>query len=176
MPRYLSTLLPVGLLGLVIAAMIAAEMSSVSGYMLTWETVIFNDLIMPCLKAPPSPKKQLLLTRFLLLAISIFLLFYGLWYQMPGNAWDYLAVTGNIYIASVFTLLIGALYWPRANATGAYAALVLGAAGPLTFLVVNAIVEKSHQIAPAIAGASSFVLAFGGMVVGSLVTAAPAKK
>lgn len=176
MPHYLSTLLPVGLLGLVIAAMIAAEMSTVSGYMLTWETVIFNDLIMPCLKSPLSPKKQLLLTRSLLLAIAIFLLFYGLWYQMPGNAWDYLAVTGNIYLASVFTLLVGALYWPRANATGAYAALILGAVGPLTFLVVNAVVEKSHQIAPEIAGASSFTLAFAGMLVGSLLTPAPAKK
>ena len=176
MPRYLGTLLPIGLLGLVIAAMIAAEMSTVSGYMLTWETVIFNDIIMPCLKSPPSPQKQLLLTRLLLLAIAIFLLFYGLWYKLPGNAWDYLAVTGNIYIASVFTLLVGALYWPRANTTGAYAALVLGAVGPLTFLVVNAVVEKSRQIAPEIAGASSFALAFGGMIVGSLLSAVATKK
>jgi hypothetical protein len=64
------------------------------------------------------------------LGIGVFLLFYGLWYELPGNAWDYLAVTGNIYLASVFTLLVAGLYWPRANATGAYAALMLGAIGP----------------------------------------------
>ena len=174
MPKFLSTLLPIGLLGLVIAAMIAAEMSTVSGYMLTWATVIYNDIITPCLSKPLAPKSQLLLTRGILLGIAVFLLFYGLWYKMPGNAWDYLAVTGNIYLASVFTLLVGALYWPRANSTGAYAALILGAIGPLTFLVVNAVVEKSHQIAPEIAGASSFGLAFAGMIVGSLLTAAPA--
>lgn len=171
MPQYLSTLLPVGLLGLVIAAMIAAEMSTVSGYMLTWETVIYNDIVMPCLKRPLAPRQQLLLTRVLLLAIAVFLLFYGLWYQLPGNAWDYLAVTGNIYLASVFTLLIGALYWKRANAVGAYAALVLGAVGPVTFLVVNAIVDKSHQIAPEIAGAAAFGLAFAGMYFGSILSA-----
>lgn len=169
MPTYLGTLLPVGLLGLVIAAMIAAEMSTVSGYMLTWETVIFNDLIMPCLKRPLSPAKQLVLTRFILFAIAIFLLLYGLWYKMPGNAYDYLAITANIYLASVFSLLVGGLYWPGANTTGAYAALVLGAVGPIAFLVVNSIVDKSHQIPPAIAGASSFVLAFAGLVVGSLL-------
>lgn len=173
MPSYLATLLPMGFLGLVIAAMIAAEMSTVSGYMLTWETVIYNDLIMPCLKKPLAPKQQLLLTRLLLLGIAVFLMFYGLWYQLPGNAWDYLAVTGNIYIASVFTLSIAAVYWPRANATGAFAALILGAVGPITFLVVNAVVDKSHQIAPEIAGASSFGLAFAGMIVGSLVSSAP---
>jgi SSS family solute:Na+ symporter len=103
-------------------------------------------------------------------------MFYGLWYQLPGNAWDYLAVTGNIYIASVFTLSIAAVYWPRANSTGAFAALILGAVGPITFLVVNAIVDKSHQIAPEIAGASSFGLAFAGMIVGSLISPAPAAR
>jgi SSS family solute:Na+ symporter len=137
--------------------------------------VIYNDLITPCLKKPLAPAARLLLTRGLVLAIGIFLLFYGLWYKMPGNAWDYLAVTGTIYLASVFTLLVAALYWPRANAIGAYAALVLGAIGPLTFLIVNAIVEKDKQISPELAGASSFALAFLGMIVGSLLTPAPAK-
>ncbi|MSU69295.1 MAG: sodium:solute symporter family protein [Opitutaceae bacterium] len=175
MPRYLNAVLPVGLLGLVIAAMIAAEMSTVSGYMLTWATVIYNDIITPCLKQPLSPKGQLFLTRSIVFGIAAFLLFYGLWYKMPGNAWDYLAVTGNIYLASVFALLVAGLYWPRANPTGAYAALVLGAIGPLTFLVVNAMVARNHQIAPEVAGASSFALAFLGMIIGSLVTSAPAR-
>jgi solute:Na+ symporter, SSS family len=155
--------------------MIAAEMSTVSGYMLTWETVIYNDLIMPCLKAPLPQKKQLLLTRLILIAIAVFLLFYGLWYRLPGNAWDYLAVTGNIYLASVFTLLVCGLYWPRANAAGAYAALVLGAIGPIAFLVVNAVAGPGHRIAPELAGASSFALAFAGMIAGSLLTPVPRK-
>ena len=127
MPHYLGIILPVGIIGLVIAAMLAAEMSTDSGYLLTWATVIYNDLITPCLKTPLTPKSRLLLTRLLVLVIGVFLLFYGLWYELPGNAWDYLAVTGNIYLASVFTLLVAGLYWPRANAHGAYAALIMGA-------------------------------------------------
>src|SRR5258708_5578473 len=151
MPAYLSTILPVGIIGLVIAAMLAAEMSTDSGYLLTWATVIYNDLIVPCVRRPLSPQKQLLLTRSLVLAIGIFLVFYGLWYKLPGNAWDYLAVTGNIYLASVFTLLVAGLYWRRATAAGAYAALVLGAAGPIAFLIVNAVVPKASQISPQVA-------------------------
>src|SRR5438552_14319911 len=168
MPAYLSTILPVGIIGLVIAAMLAAEMSTDSGYLLTWATVIYNDLILPCVRRPLTPQKKLFLTRALVLGIGVFLVFYGLWYQMPGNAWDYLAVTGNIYLASVFTLLAAGLYWRRASATGAYAALVFGAVGPLTFLIVNEIVPKASQISPQIAGASSFALAFLGMIIGSL--------
>jgi SSS family solute:Na+ symporter len=173
MPVYLGTLLPVGWIGLVVAGMLAAEMSTDSGYLLTWATVIYNDLISPCFKKPLAPRTRLLLTRLLVLAVGVFLLFYGLWYQLPGNAWDYLAVTGNIYLASVFTLLVAGLYWPRANATGAYAALILGAVGPITFLVVNATVDKARQIAPEVAGASSFALAFLGMIIGSLLTSPP---
>jgi SSS family solute:Na+ symporter len=170
MPTYLARLLPMGVIGIVVAGMLAAEMSTDSGYLLTWATVIYNDLIMPCVKRPVSARARLLITRGLVLAIGVFLLFYGLWYQLPGNAWDYLAVTGNIYLASVFTLLVAGLYWPRANATGALAALVLGAIGPLTFLIVNAIVDQAHQIRPEVAGAASFALAFLGMILGSLLS------
>jgi SSS family solute:Na+ symporter len=170
MPAYLGTLLPAGIIGILIAAMLAAEMSTDSGYLLTWATVIYNDLVAPCLRRPLSERGRLLLTRALVVAIGMFLVFYGLWYELKGNTWDYLAVTGNIYLASVFTLLVAGLYWPRATSAGAYAALTLGAVGPLTFLIVNSRVEAAQRIAPEIAGFSSFALAFLGMIVGSLVT------
>lgn len=171
MPAYLATILPVGLIGIVIAGMLAAEMSTDSGYLLTWATVIYNDLIMPFVKNPLSAKTKLLITRALVLVIGLFLLFYGLWYEVPGKAWDYLAVTGNIYLGSIFTLLVAGLYWKRATSVGAFAALVLGAIGPITFLIVNAnVLDKAKQIAPEVAGASSFGLAFAGMIIGSLFT------
>jgi SSS family solute:Na+ symporter len=171
MPAYLNTILPLGVLGIVIAAMLAAEMSTDSGYLLTWATVIYNDLITPCFRRPLPQWVKLLIVRLLVLAIGVFLVFYGLWYQLPGAAWDYLAVTGNIYLASVFTLLVGALYWRKANHWGALAALVLGAIGPISFLIVNAVVEEDspYRIAPELAGLSAFALAFGGMIFGSLL-------
>ncbi len=150
--------------------MLAAEMSTDSGYLLTWATVIYNDLIMPCLRKPLSPRAKLLLVRLMVVAIGVFLVFYGLWYELRGRAWDYLAITGNIYLASVFTLLVGALYWRGANRWGAMAAIVLGAIGPLSFLVVNALVhDPTKQIPASWAGLSSFGLSFAGMIVGSLL-------
>ncbi|NQU23673.1 MAG: sodium:solute symporter family protein [Candidatus Nealsonbacteria bacterium] len=183
MPAYLKTLLPIGIIGILIAAMLAAEMSTDAGYLLTWATVIYNDLVNPCLRRPMSPKAQLFTVRALVLAIGIFLLAYGLWYEIPGNAWDYLAVTGNIYLASVFTLLVGALYWRGSHTWGAVAAIVLGAIGPITFLIVNGIIKSprfdidpSWEIKPEVAGFAAFGLSFAGMFFGSLLGRAFGRK
>ncbi|MCS7306610.1 MAG: sodium:solute symporter family protein [Thermoguttaceae bacterium] len=174
MPRFLATLLPVGLLGLMVAAMLAAEMSTDSGYLLTWATVIYNDLLMPLKRRKPPERVRLMIIRILVVLIGLFLVFYGLWYPLPGKAWDYLAVTGNIYLASLFTLLVGALYWPRANQIGAIAAIILGAAGPLSFLIVNFLhdwkpTQFPWKIAPEVAGLAAFGCAFVGMIIGSLL-------
>ena len=134
MPIYLGKILPIGIVGLVIAAMLAAEMSTDSGYLLTWATVISNDLVQPCLKRPLSESARLFLTRALVLALGVFLVFYGLVFELKGDIWGYLSITGSIYLASIFTLLVACLYWKRANKWGAYAALLLGAIGPLLFL------------------------------------------
>jgi Na+/proline symporter len=176
MPAFLKTLLPVGLIGILVAAMLAAEMSTDSSYLLTWATVIYNDLISPVLRRPLSESARLLLVRSLVLLIGFFLLFWGLWYELPGTAWDYLAVTGTIYLASVFTLLVGALYWRGANRYGAGAAIVLGAIAPIVFLVVNGIVtsprfdiDPSWKVPAEVAGFTAFALSFAGMFFGSLV-------
>ncbi len=170
MPVYLGRILPAGIIGVMVAAMLAAEMSTESGYLLTWATVIYNDLINPCLRRPMSSRAQIQTIRLLVLAIGIFLLFYGLWYELPGRAWDYLSLTGNIYLASLFALLVGALYWKRANSCGAVAAIILGAVGPITFLVVNAIVKDPvRQIPAEYAGLAAFAMSFAGMIGGSLL-------
>jgi solute:Na+ symporter, SSS family len=195
MPAYLGKILPVGLVGIVVAAMLAAEMSTDSGYLLTWATVIYNDLILPCLRRPFSERARLLLTRSLVLVLGIFLVFYGLVYELKGNIWDYLAITGSIYLASIFTLLVASLYWKRATRAGAFAALCLGAIGPVAFLflahppqplldyisaaeptglrrMVSTVITSCQKYvsSPEIAGGAAFVLAPLGMLVGSLIT------
>lgn len=167
LPVFLGHVMPWGLLGLLIAAMLAAEMSTDSGYMLTWATVIYNDIISPCLRTPLSSKTKLLIVRLLVLAIGVFLVFYGLLYKLSDEAWNYLAVTGNIYMSSMFTLLVAALYWRGAHRWGAMAAIVLGAIVPLAYVVFNHF--QPNLISAELAGFASFGMAFAGMVFGSLL-------
>ncbi len=164
MPTYLAMLLPVGLLGLLVAAMLAAEMSTDSSYLLTWGSVLYNDIIMPLRKQPLTEKAGLLLNRVIILCIGVFLLVYGLWYRLPVKAWDYLSITANIYLSSVSVLLVACCYWKRANSTGALFAILGGALSPIIFLLTG--LEEHVEIA----GLASFTLAITGMLIGSLLS------
>jgi SSS family solute:Na+ symporter len=175
MPLFLSTFVPAGLMGILIAAMLAADMSTDSSYMLTWGSVIYNDIMAPFRKNW-SDRRGLLWNRFIVAVIGIFLLFYGLWYPLQGDLWTYLGITGTIYMSSMSTLLIACCYWRRANNWGAAGAILLGAAFPVGFLVLQqlpATKEFAEWVGPYYSGISAYVAAWAGMIVGSLIKPAP---
>ncbi len=141
MPYLLSQLVPAGMMGILVAAMLAADMSTDSSYMLTWSSVIYNDIMAPFRRKPWSERKGILWNRFIVALIGVFLLFWGLWYKLEGNLWEYLQTTGTIYLASMSILLIACCYWKRANNWGAIAAIVVGAVLPVLALTVNLLVQ-----------------------------------
>jgi SSS family solute:Na+ symporter len=172
MPRYLSAAVPAGLMGLLIAAMLAADMSTDSSYMLTWSSVIYNDILAPFRKTPWPEKKGLLWNRAIVAMIGVFLLLYGLWYPLKGDLWTYLGVTGTIYLASVSVMLIAACYWSRANSWGAAAAIVVSAAIPLAYLVMEQLdstAQLARSVGPYYSGIATYVLTGAAMVIGSLI-------
>lgn len=172
MPRLLSTIVPIGLMGILVAAMLAADMSTNSSYMLTWGSVIYNDILAPFRKGAWSEKRGLLWNRSIVAIIGVFLLLYGLWYPLKGDLWTYLGVTGTIYLSSMSVLLIACCYWKRANSWGAGAAIICGAVIPVSFLVMQQ-VESTKRLAEAIgpyySGIATYLIAGAAMVVGSLV-------
>ncbi|MSU61399.1 MAG: sodium:solute symporter family protein [Pedosphaera sp.] len=177
MPKFLSTFLPVGVMGVMVAAMLAADMSTDSSYMLSWASVIYNDILAPFRKGW-SEKKGLLINRAIVALIGVFLLFYGLWYPLKGDLWTYLGVTGTIYLSSMTTLVIACCYWKRANNWGAGAAIFFGAAVPIAYLVMEqlpATAPLTRQIGPYYSGIATYVLVALAMVIGSLLKPAPAK-
>ena len=172
MPTYLATAVPAGLMGILIAAMLAADMSTDSSYMLTWCSVIYNDILAPFRKQPWSQRKGLFWNRTIIALIGIFLLLYGLWYPLKGDLWTYLGVTGTIYLASISVLLIACCYWRRANSWGAAASIIVSAAIPVTYLVMEqlpATAALAKSIGPYYSGIATYLLSGAAMVVGSLL-------
>ena len=172
MPRYLSTAVPAGLMGILIAAMLAADMSTDSSYMLTWCSVIYNDIMGPFRKKPWSERKGLFWNRTIIALIGIFLLLYGLWYPLKGDLWTYLGVTGTIYLASISVLLIACCYWPRANRWGAGSSILVSAIIPVAYLVMEQLPSTAalaKSIGPYYSGIAAYLLSGTAMVLGSLL-------
>ncbi|REJ93220.1 MAG: sodium:solute symporter family protein [Planctomycetota bacterium] len=178
MPLFLGTFVPIGLTGLLVAAMIAADMSTDSSYMLTWGSVIYNDILAPFGSRKWSARRGLLWNRMIVAGIGLFLLGFGLWYPLKGDLWTYLGVTGTIYLASMSTLLIACCYWKRANNWGAAAAIITGAVFPLGFLVMEQLPVTeaiARQIGPYYSGLAAYLAAALAMVAGSLLKPAAAE-
>ena len=172
MPTYLATAVPAGLMGILVAAMLAADMSTDSSYMLTWCSVIYNDILAPFRKQPWSQRKGLFWNRTIIALIGIFLLLYGLWYPLKGDLWTYLGVTGTIYLASISVLLIACCYWRRANSWGAAASIFVSAVIPVSYLVMEqlpATAAFAKSIGPYYSGIATYLLSGAAMVVGSLL-------
>jgi solute:Na+ symporter, SSS family len=166
MPAMLAQILGPGVRGVVVAGMLAATMSVNSSYLLGWSAVISQDVVLPLRgmlgKSPLSSRAQLFVNRVANLFVSLFLMFWGLYYTPPGAVYLYLNITGTIFLAGAFVSVIGGLYWSRASTLAGYLAMVLGAAGaivPFFFLHWN---EN-------ITGFMSFGLAACGFLLGAMI-------
>ncbi len=175
MPKLLGDVVPSGFLGILVAGMLAASMSTYSAYLLAWSSVLARDVIACFRKADLSPKTTIRVIRTGAIAIGLFLLVFGLWYAIPDTAFQYLYVTGAMYTAGALGCVAAGVYWKRANTPGAFASLILGAITPAAFLIL----EKFRAGLPGwlafatevnVAGLLSFVLAAAGMIAGSLLT------
>jgi solute:Na+ symporter, SSS family len=191
MPTMLMGVLPAGIIGFMLAGMLAALMSTHSSYMLAWSGVITEDLLAPIvgifgIRIPGWGR--IWITRFFVLCLGTFLIVFGLWFKVKETIWGYLGLTGTMYIAGSSALVAMGLYWRRANATGAYLGLLCGALPGLVYLFARMYILLGNSYgfqAPGMIGwldrelteprigAISFPLGFLGLIVGSLLRRSP---
>ena len=167
MPRMLATVLPSGILGLVVAGMLAATMSVNSSYLLGWSSIIAQDIILPLRRKPLTSRQQVVLNRVANLFVSIFVMVWGLWYTLPGPTYFYLNMTASIYLSGTLIAVVAGLFWKKATVLGGYMAMAGGAVATIGFFF--------FKVPASYAGMGSFALAAVGMVLGSLITTASPK-
>ncbi len=172
MPGLLAAVVPVGLLGILVAAMLAADMSTNSSYMIAWSSVIYNDIMKPIHQGMWSNAKSIRWNRVLIALIGVFLLLYGLWYPLKGDLWVYMQVTGTVYLASMSVILIAACYWKAANNWGAIAAIVVGSVIPVGYLILQQLESTQGlvlSVGPYKVGSATYLITAIAMVVGSMM-------
>lgn len=164
LPRLLVQITPRGLLGLLLGALLAASMSTYAGYLLSWSSIISQDLVGTAFrtlaKRELNSKQQLRLTRVTMAGLMLFLIWWSLFHKVEGYLYFYLNMTIMLFIPGTLIAVVAGLYWKRARTAGSYLAFTLGALPPLTYFFTRSIPASTL-------GWLGFACALAGMVIGS---------
>jgi Na+/proline symporter len=163
LPVTLARILPAGWVGVVTVGFISASMSTYSSYLLAFSSILLQDVVGPNMKKQLNGRERVRFTQLGILLIGIFIYLWGAFYHLPESVFRYITLTGALSFAASLTVLVGGIYWKRANVRGAYWAFLGSATPPIACLAMPA-------IDPTYAGLLSFVLAPVGLVAGSLAS------
>lgn len=133
-PTLLFELLPTGLLGLVVAGLLAAMMSSISATFNSASTLITMDFVNKI--RPNMTNKQLV--RSGQISTLILVVLASAWAPMIGKYGDLFRYLQDIlgYIAPpVVSVFILGLFWKRANGTGSIMSLAVGFAVSMVWVI-----------------------------------------
>ena len=124
-PVLIYSLLPVGVLGLVIAGLLAAMSSSISATLNSASTLITMDFI---LKLKPNLSSKNLVTSGQIATVILVMLAAAWAPQIEkfSSLWEYLQLVLGFIAPPVVSVFLLGLFWKRANANGAFASLLGG--------------------------------------------------
>jgi SSS family solute:Na+ symporter len=125
-PFALALLLPPGLLGLVVAAMLAAFISTHDTYLHSWGTIFVQDVILPFRRRPLSPRAHLWALRASILGVALFIFAFSLLIKPTQYIAMFFAITGAVFVGGAGSAIIGGLYWKRGSTAGAWSAMIVG--------------------------------------------------
>lgn len=158
LPWYVSLHIPTGALGLVIAGIFAAAMSTISASMNSAATAYITDIHSKITKPAPSLKMAKTATLVIGLVGIAFALMMATW--DVKSLWDEFSKILGILLGGLGGLFLLGFLCPKANSTGAVAGLLAG-------IVVQLFVTRAQAVHLLLYSSVGFVTCF---VVGLLVS------
>ncbi|MDO7909775.1 sodium:solute symporter [Pseudomonas sp. 22-AL-CL-001] len=149
--------LPDGIRGLVIAAALAAMMSTASAGLLAASTTLTEDLL-PKLRSGRA--SSLAMSRAFTFATGMVVLGIAL---VVNDVIGALTLAYNLLVGGILIPMLGAIYWKRATTTGAILSMALGCGTALVFMFRDGLEANTPIYYSLAVGLLSFVL-------GSLLT------
>ncbi len=144
-PVLLYQLLPTGVLGLVIAGLLAAMSSSISATLNSASTLITMDFVTKM--SPNLSSKQLVRVGQIATVALVLLAAFWTQYieQISDSLWEYLQLVLGFIAPPVVAVFLVGLFWKRGNGNGAFAALIGG-------LIISAyfIASVAYDLSPAL--------------------------
>lgn len=140
-PMALRYILPIGITGVFAFLCIFQMVSCDTSYILSWSSILVQDVILPFRRKPFTPKQQLTLLRLLIAFVATFAFFFSYFFGQVDYILMFFAITGAIWLGGSGPCIVGGLYWKRGTTAGAWAALVSGSS-----LAVAAILAQKYWV------------------------------
>ena len=172
-PTLIFDLLPIGVVGIVIAGFLAAIMSSIASTFNSASTLVTMDFARKI--APDLSQTALVrigrITTLVLMVLAI------AWIPViekhADSLWQYIQAVLAYAVPPIVALFVLGLFWKRANATGAKIGLTLGTLCGIYLFITIAMV-KTVNMHFLIAAVVIFAVALVATVCGSFLAPAPA--
>ena len=127
-PTFVMTHLPIGLVGLLIAAIFAAAMSTISAEMAALSTATVIDFYRRFLRREASDRHYLRVSRLATGFWGLFASAVAVWAAELGSLIEVVNRFGSFFYGSILGVFILAVGFPRATGTGAFVGLIAGMA------------------------------------------------
>ncbi|MFC4770182.1 sodium:solute symporter [Effusibacillus consociatus] len=144
-------ILPPGVLGLVLASVCSALMSTASGTILASSTLLTNDIMKQYWFKNMGEKQFLLVSRLTTLVVGILAIIFAIWIQDVLVALD---VAYAILSGAIFVPLVLGFFWKRATAKAAFYSIIVSTVVVLSGLMIEGITSTN----PIMYGIASSVL------------------
>ncbi len=135
-PMLLFQMLPNGIVGLVLAGLLAAMMSSVSATFNSASTLITMDFALK-IKPDLSSKQLVRVGQVSTLVLVILACLWAPQIERYSSLWEYLQLVLSFIAPPVAAAFILGMFWRRANGTGAFISLLSGAAVSVIYLLMD---------------------------------------
>lgn len=145
-PRFIAYHLPVGVTGLVVAAMFAAAMSSIDSGVNSITAVVTTDFLDRFGLKPKTDKGHVRLARIMAFVIGGIVVVCSTFMQhVPGNITGVTQKTTNLLTTPIFALFFFALFVPFARPAGVIVGAVCGTLTALVIAFSGPIVTHLYQ-------------------------------
>ncbi len=168
--------LPYVVTALVAAGGLAAALSTADGLMLTIANSLSHDVYFKMIDPHAPTRRRLVISKLLLLVVAVFAAYVTS--LKPGDILFMVGAAFSLAASAFFPVLVLGIFWKRANKSGAILGMIGGLATCMYYIYmtypffgVNA--PLWWDISPISAGIFGVPVGIAGVIIGSLLTAAP---
>jgi len=155
LPMLLRTILPVGLLGLMMSAYFSAILSTADSCLMASSGNVVSDLIQKISKKFQGEKQQMQLSQLVTLIIGLIAILLA---SQMTNVLNLMLYSYAFMVSGLFVPVIGALFWSKSSAAGAMTAMLLG--GGTTIILTVSKITLPYKLDPNVFGLLVSALAF----------------